>query len=117
LGMDLVPDRAPSLERSFAAELLAELDPAVEGDPGHHLRVGEVSPPAAHLPDAFVGLAPALLEQPEHVPAELPCRQRSAIVTPTRLIQRAQLLAVAFELLLCGCGVADPDRRRAVEAG
>ena len=38
------------------------LTAAVEGDPGHHLRVHEVLAAAAHLPDALVRLLPDLLQ-------------------------------------------------------
>ena len=45
-----------------SAELLVHPHGAVEGHPRHHLGVGEVPRRAAHLPDAGVLLAPALLE-------------------------------------------------------
>src|SRR5215471_3339509 len=105
--MDLVPDRAPLIEGSFAAEFLAQPNPSVEGNPGHHLRVREVQPLAAHLPDPFIRFPPAVFEQPEHVPAELPRRQRSTDAVCPRLVHSVGDLTVDVELvLLCG-GVAD----------
>src|SRR3954464_1025201 len=58
LVVDLRTQRAPSVDRPVTAELLDRLDGSVRRDPGHHLRVGEVAPRAAHLPQAFVRLAP-----------------------------------------------------------
>jgi hypothetical protein len=78
--------------------------------------VGEVAPGAANLPDPFVRFAPALLEQSEHVPAELPGRKRGAHVFLARLIERVRHLAVDIELLLRGGRVADPYRLRVLEA-
>ena len=51
------------------------LDRAVEGDPRHHLRVGEVAARAAHLPDPLVRLAPGRLEELEQR-ARAPSRRR-----------------------------------------
>src|SRR4029453_285499 len=44
--------------------------PPADPAPRQDLGVGEVPPPAPYLPDSFVGLGPALFEQPELVPAE-----------------------------------------------
>ena len=45
------------------AELLDHLHGAIDRHPGHDLRVGEVAPAAAHLPDAVVGPLPGLLDE------------------------------------------------------
>src|SRR5262245_55947831 len=114
--MDLIADRAPALDGSWAAELLAQLDPAVEGNPGHHLGVGEVASLAPNLPDPLVGLAPCLLEQPEHVQAELPGRKRGAeLGRSRRLIEGVGNLAVDIDLILVGGRVAHPHRTRALK--
>src|SRR5260221_2325155 len=42
-GVDLVAERRPAVDRPLAPELLVVADGAVEGDPGHHLRVREMS--------------------------------------------------------------------------
>ena len=62
LGVHLVAQREPPLDRPGATVLLHDPDAAVERDPRHHLRVGEVATRAAHLPDPLVGLAPDVLE-------------------------------------------------------
>ena len=49
--------RASASTRPVEPEALDVLDRAVERHPRHHLRVGEVPPRAAHLPDALVRLA------------------------------------------------------------
>ena len=66
LVVDLVAEalasgrRGPSRPKRSTA-----LTRPVERDPRHHLRVGEVPPRAAHLPDPLVGLLPARLEEVE----------------------------------------------------
>src|SRR5439155_26851938 len=55
LLVDLRPDAAPAVDGPGAAEALDRLHAAVEGDPRHHLRVREMAPRAADLPDALVG--------------------------------------------------------------
>ena len=57
-------------------------DRAVERDPGHHLGVGEVPRPAAHLPDALVRLAPDRLEVLERARAATPSLRRCAASPP-----------------------------------
>ena len=54
------------------------LDAAVERDPGHHLRVGEVAARPAHLPDPLVGLVPAPLEVQRADALERPRLRRPA---------------------------------------
>ena len=63
---------APALDRPLAVELLDRLHAAVHRHPGHHLRVREVAPRPAHLPDPLVRLAPALLEILEQLALEGP---------------------------------------------
>jgi hypothetical protein len=62
LGMDLVALRAPLVDRTVAPVLLDRGDRPVGRHPRHHLGVREVSPRAAHLPDAVVGFAPHLAQ-------------------------------------------------------
>ena len=66
-------------------EPLDRLDRAVERDPGHHLRVGEVPARAAHLPDALVGLVPGRLEELE----QRALRARQASSSTLQLVRRA----------------------------
>ena len=42
LGLDLVSQLAPAIHGALASELLMDTDGAIEGHPGHHLRVREV---------------------------------------------------------------------------
>ena len=57
LGVDLVAERAPAVDRPVEAELLVVAHGAVERHPRHHLRVREVPQRPAHLPDPGVRLA------------------------------------------------------------
>jgi hypothetical protein len=69
LRMHLVADLPPSFERRLVSHVVRNLHRPVEGDPAHHLRVGEVPAWPAHLPNALVRLPPALFErvqQQEH---------------------------------------------------
>ena len=50
--------RSPASTGPSSPKRSTALTAAVERDPGHHLRVGEVPARAAHLPDALVGLVP-----------------------------------------------------------
>src|SRR3954467_11871943 len=72
IGVDLPAHLAPMLDRALASMVLHRLDRAVEGDPAHDLRIGEVARPAANLPQAHVRVPPAGLEVLEqralHVP-------------------------------------------------
>ena len=91
---------------------------AVERDPGHHLRVGEVPARAAHLPDALVGLVPA----PSTSSSSSTCWSAQPRIVRrdavrARLVQRVDDLAVDVELELLGGGVADAHRPRALVAG
>ena len=54
--------RPPPVDRRVEAEPGRRADHAIERHPRHDLRVGEVLPTAAHLPDAVVGLRPAVLD-------------------------------------------------------
>src|SRR5262249_62042955 len=59
LGMDFVGDCAP-LMRQLVGCLSFQLGRrAIECDPSHDLRMNEVLPPSAYLPNAFVRLSPS----------------------------------------------------------
>src|SRR6185437_8023315 len=76
--MNFLAQGAPAVDRSLQPEAFDALDGAVEGDPRHNLRIGEVPPPAAHFPDAFVGVCPDLLEMIEKRPLHRPARLGAA---------------------------------------
>ena len=98
--------------------VLDGLHRAVEGHPGHHLRVHEVPARAADLPDALVGLAST---PPRRSPSSARCMCQAywSRLEPglARLQERVHQLAVDVELELLRGGVADPHRRRALVAG
>ena len=50
LVLDLVTQLPPAIDRAVAPELVVDADGAIEGHPGHHLRVGEVRVTARALP-------------------------------------------------------------------
>src|ERR1035438_805743 len=53
-----VAQHLPFLNRSFILELFRKQHRAVEGYPGHHLRIGEMLRPPAYLPYALIGQLP-----------------------------------------------------------
>ena len=55
----------PMVERTVEPERFDALDSPVEGNPRHHLRMGEVTALSAHLPDAIVGSSPHGFEMPK----------------------------------------------------
>src|SRR5919204_1472941 len=116
LVVDLRPHPAPPVDRPAAAEALDRLHAAVERDPRHHLRVREVAPRPAHLPDALVRLLPGMLEVPQEAPLERPGLLGGREIVGSTLVQRVQDLAVDVELELLHRGVPDPDRLRALIA-
>ena len=116
--MDLVAHRAASGRPApVAAELLDRLDGAVERHPRHHLRVGEVAPRPAYLPDPLVRLAPAPLEVREQHALQRPGLVVGRDVAPPGLVEGVHHLAVDVELELVAGAVADPDRLRPLVAG
>ena len=84
-------------------------DGAVEREPGHHLRVGEVLARSAHLPDALVGMAPQALERRSSASSsghEFWCVPSSGM-SAAGPVQRGEDLAVHVELELLARRVAD----------
>src|SRR5262249_40746660 len=72
LRVDVVAQPSPLVEAPFEVIFLRVLDGTVQGDPGHHLRVREVLPWPAYLPDAFIRFAPLLFETLEHPTLDTP---------------------------------------------
>src|SRR4051812_15715586 len=108
--MDLVAQRTPAVDRTIEPEPLDGLDRAVDGDPGHDLGVDEVPARPADLPDAFVRLAPRVLDVAQERELELPRVLVGLEPGLARLQQRVHQLAVDIELELPRGGVADADR-------
>src|SRR5205823_585235 len=71
-GVDRVAEFPPVVERGIEVVLLRRLDAAVDRDPGHDLRMDEVLPRTANLPDAFVRLFPEVLDALEQGPPDGP---------------------------------------------
>ena len=95
---------------------VAQAKSAVERHPAHHLGVGEVPGPAAHLPDAGVGLAP---DAADEVGDAGESAAGLAVESPAGLrVDQGGLeqVAVDVQLGLRGGVVADPDRARAAVA-
>ena len=71
---------------------------------------------SAHLPDAFVGVLPAALQEVHERELQSPFVRTFGQFAPG-VIQRVHHLAVDIELELTAGGVADPDRRRVLVSG
>ena len=92
---------------------VAQAKRAVQRHPAHHLGVRELQGPAAHLPDAGVGLAPDAADEVGDA-GEPPAGLAVQPPTVLRVDQRGlQQVAVDAQLGLPGGLVADPDRARA----
>src|SRR5205814_7497682 len=99
--------------RPLAPVELGDPDDAVERDPGHHLRMREVSRLATDLPDALVGQAPAVDHGAGDPSEELPEDGVDlAAVLPVDP-DRVEQLAEDVELERGGGAVADSYRQRA----
>src|SRR6516165_10470878 len=115
--MDFVTDRAPRLGPGSGAELLGNLDRPVEGDPGHHLRVGKVLRRPAHLPDSLIGLVP---DRGQMLKYGLPDRGAACDrgkAGPMGVVERVENLAKNVELGLVGGAVADAHWARILVPG
>ena len=112
IGVDALARLAPLLDRAGQLEHFRASDGAIEGEPGHDLRMGEMLAAAAHLPQAFVGLVPDLRKMHQefalHRPAGFVCAEAAS----PRLVQRVHDLAENIELELGVRRVADAHRLR-----
>ena len=79
--------------------------------------MGELPRRAAHLPDAFVGLAPDLLQMVEERELRLPAGFVGRQAAAARLVMNVHDLAEDVELQLAMSGVADAHRRRILVTG
>ena len=100
LGVDLVAEAASARPAPRSRTRSTALTAAVEGDPGHHLRVSEVPPRPADLPDALVGLAARRLRGTEQGTASRQASSLGGRGRARRLVQRVEDLAVDVELEL-----------------
>src|SRR5688500_131468 len=102
--MNLVPQRAPPLDRAREAGLLHGFYGPVKCDPGHHLRMDEVPRRAAHLPDAMIWLPPQILQSGKHLLLKPPGILARAKVRLTSSMERVHQFANHVDLhLIVGC--------------
>src|SRR6185437_15189105 len=117
LFMDALAQRAQMRQGSLAiAELLEEAHRAIDRDPGHDLRVGEVATAAADLPDAVIRALPYLVDmvQQSHCRHQRLVAAGHAHLAPD--IDGVHDLAEDIELELAGGGIADTHRLGALVA-
>src|SRR5690606_7406131 len=100
VGVDLVAQRTPALDRPLVPEMLAGPDAPVEGHPAHQPRVRERARRPANLPDAVVGFAPGLLEGDEQRTLQSPGLVERTELGFSRRAQRVHQFAVDVELAL-----------------
>src|SRR5438128_8692970 len=117
LPVDLATDLAPAFDGTGAPEPLDGLNAAVERDPGHDLRVREVTPGPAYLPDPLVGFLPRVLEETEQAPLQRPCLLGDLQVANAGLVQSVEHLTVDVQLELFARRVADADGPRSLVTG
>ena len=86
------------IERPFEPETLDTLDRAIESDPCHHFRIGEMLAPSAHFPDALVRERPYLLEMGQKHALEIPCLCQKLKAADTRVVQCIHHLAKDVDL-------------------
>ena len=118
VGVDLVADPPPPVDRPLATERPRRPDRPVEGHPRHHLRVGEV-PARAARPPRCPRRAPARPPRGTRAGSRRARQAWSDASSPCvrAVVEGVDDLAVDVELELLGGGVADPHRRRALVAG
>ena len=91
-------------------------DAAIERDPAHDLRVGEVLRIAANFPDALVRTTPHLLQVLEDRAQEVPIGRPRLQAAAFALKEGVDDFAEHVELKLSMCGIADPHWRRLLVA-
>lgn len=107
---ELGSDRTPASNRAGRRELAREADATVERDPGHHFGRDEVLGLAADLPNAVIGLVPALTDDLDDAAEKLP--EGQADLTAVTVVEPGgvEQVAVGVELELGERGIADADR-------
>src|SRR5512133_3615248 len=98
------------IDRPFETEGLRGLDRSVEGDPCHHLGIGEMLAPSPHLPNALVCRGPYLFQVGYKDLLKVPGLGKVLKAADTRLVQRVQDFTENVELQLIGGRVADAYR-------
>lgn len=110
LQVNAIASFAPAVEFAVELELFEGFDAAIEGDPGHDLRMGEMPARAANFPNALVGLVPMVRDEVDEVTLDVPGVFRRGEAEVAFEVGGVDDLAVNIELKLAGGGVADADR-------
>ena len=98
------------LDGAIEIELFDRLDRAIDRDPRHDLRMGEMAARSAHLPDTFIGLIPGRLQVVHELLLERPCIVLFRHAMLARYMHGVHHLAIHVELELFVSGVADAHR-------
>src|SRR6185503_6823550 len=94
LRMNRRPHFSPAIDRSVEPEFLDRSNRAIERDPRHHLRMGEVARAAPHFPDPLVGLPPDGFEMQEEAAFQSPGRIAGGESGAARDIKGVEHLAI-----------------------
>ena len=105
--MDGVAQLLPLLDGILRAEALCDEDGAVESDPRHHFRIGELLRASTGFPDSFVGELPDGFEMVEKQDQDAEVFFGMASHAAEGVIEGVEQFAVDVELNLIGSGVAD----------
>src|SRR5579871_1124485 len=114
--MDLRRDPRPIFGGTVETAFLRNLDPAIEGDPGHDLAEREMARRAPTLPNAAIRLAPDFLEMRQKRLLQRPSVLVRGEAAPLGLIERVHDFAVHVDLDLSMRAVAASYRLRALVA-
>src|SRR5258708_5100533 len=102
--MNLVAQRSPAIDRALAKAVVNLLYRSIDGHPGHHLRVREISPRSAHLPDSLIRLLPSGFEEIHQRALEPPRVVIALQFVLARDVKRVDHFAIDIELkLLMSC--------------
>src|SRR5690606_14099772 len=115
-GRNFIPYPAPALQRRILLADIDEIDAALDSGPAEGLGVDEVARIVAYLPNALVGLLPAVTDQVDHLDQGIPVFRIGFL--PILVAYPGQLheLAVHVQLQLTRRKIADPDRLRSTVA-
>ena len=115
--MDFVGDLAPAARRILESLSFEDDRGPIECDPRHDLRMNEVLPASAHLPNAFIGLPPSSRQIFRYKRLQRSAALRWLHASLECLEYSVGGLAEDVELQLLVCSVSDPHRRRILVAG
>src|SRR5262249_17623747 len=88
------------------SELLDRLRRSIKKHHGHDLRVCEMSPAAAHFPNAVVGTLPGVFHESQQIPEHWPAFPPLVEALLASEVPARDVLSIDVELELAGSGVA-----------